>query len=185
MAVSGLVLASASPQRRAILEQLGVEFSVQVADIRERTDGDPGELVEHNAVLKARAVEGERVLGSDTAVAVDDDVMGKPTDEAEARYFLERLSGREHAVWSAVALKQGGEVATAVDCAVVRFRTLENADIDWYLATGEWRGRAGGYAIQGRGATLVARIEGDFNCVVGLPVAALVKLAPELISSGR
>jgi septum formation protein len=176
-----LVLASASPQRAAILTQLGVEFRVQPADVDERASGDAGALVEHNALLKARAVEGNPVLGSDTAVALDDDVLGKPADRAEARAFLKRLSGAEHAVWSAVALVQDGAERTAVDCAQVTFRGLTDEEIDWYVGTGEWEGRAGGYAIQGRGAALVERVEGDYNCVVGLPVAALVGLAPGLI----
>ncbi len=176
-----LVLASASPQRRAILEQLGVEFSVQAAEVDELDSGEPGGLVEHNALLKARAVPGRRVLGSDTAVAVGADVLGKPADEAQARAFLRRLAGGVHAVWSAVALVEDGSERTAVDCAQVTFRALSDREIDWYLGTGEWQGRAGGYAIQGRGAALVARVEGDYTCVVGLPVAALLGLAPDLI----
>ncbi len=177
-----LVLASASPQRRTILEQLGVEFTVVPADVHERTGGDPGKLVEHNAVLKARAVDGERVLGSDTAVAIDGEVLGKPADEEEARAFLRRLSGREHTVWSAVALVEKGKAVAAVDSAAVRFRALDASEIDAYVATGEWQNRAGGYAIQGRGAVLVQRVEGDYNCIVGLPVAALVGMAPHLFA---
>lgn len=176
-----LVLASASPQRAAILTQLGVEFTVQAADVPEVASGDAGALVEQNALLKARAVPGARVLGSDTAVALDDEVLGKPGDDAEAREFLRRLSGADHAVWSAVALIEDGHERTAVDCAEVTFRPLKEHEIDWYVGTGEWRGRAGGYAIQGRGAALVERVQGDYNCVVGLPVAALVALAPDLI----
>jgi septum formation protein len=154
---------------------------VQVPEVEERTTGDPGELVEHNALLKARAVPGPLVLGSDTAVAVDDDVLGKPAGPDEARAFIGRLSGREHAVWSGVALVTGEDERSAVDCARVTFRTLEAKEMDWYVATGEWQGRAGGYAIQGRGAALVERIDGDYNCVMGLPVAALMRLAPGLI----
>jgi septum formation protein len=176
-----LVLASASPQRRAILTQLGVDFTVQAADVDELTEGVPGPLVEHNALLKARAVPGGRVLGSDTTVALGGDVLGKPRDRDEARAFLERLSGTRHAVWSAVALVEGDSERTAVDCAEVAFRALSESDVEWYLSTGEWEGRAGGYAIQGRGAALVERVEGDYTCVVGLPVAALIRLAPDLM----
>jgi len=176
-----LVLASASPQRRAILEQLAVDFTVCVPDVRELTAGDAATLVVQNALLKARAVSGRRVLGADTAVAVDDEVLGKPADEAQARAFLERLSGREHTVWSGIALIENGAEQTAADSARVRFRDLEARDLDWYLSTAEWEGRAGGYAIQGRGAGLVERIQGDYNCVVGLPVAALLRLAPDLV----
>lgn len=175
------MLASASTQRSAILEQLGVKFTVVPANVDELEDGDPPELVEHNALLKARAVPGARVLGSDTAVAVDRDVLGKPSDEAQARAFLHRLAGREHCVWSAVALIDAAGERTAVAHTAVRFRPLGGEILDWYVGTGEWRGRAGGYAIQGRGAALVERVEGDYTCVVGLPVAALIDMAPELI----
>lgn len=151
--------------------------------------GDPGELVERNALAKARAVQRAVtdpsccVVGSDTTVSLDGDVLGKPADEAEARAFLERLSGRAHGVWSAVAVLAGGQERTAVDCTEVTFRSLSGPEIDWYVATGEWEGRAGGYAIQGRGAALVERIEGDYTCVVGLPVAALVGLLPGLATA--
>jgi septum formation protein len=158
-----------------------VAFTVAPADVEELTGGDPGELVRHNALLKARAVPGELVLGADTAVAVDGDVLGKPADRDQARGFLERLAGRDHAVWSGVALVEGSEERSAVDRARVRFRTLSPAQIEAYLEAGEWEGRAGGYAIQGRGAALVEGIEGDYNCVVGLPVTALTGLAPGLI----
>ncbi len=161
-------------------------FTVQAADVEEIDSGEPAELVERNALTKARAVQRTVpdpelcVLGSDTTVSLDGEVLGKPADEAEAGAFLERLSGAAHGVWSAVALIESGAERTAVDCTVVTFRALSDAEIDAYVATGEWRGRAGGYAIQGRGAALVERIEGDYNCVVGLPVAALIGLAPDL-----
>jgi septum formation protein len=158
-----------------------VAFTVTPAEVDERAGGDPGALVEHNALLKARAVPGGLVLGADTAVAVDGDVLGKPAGRDQARAYLERLSGREHAVWSGVALVGGSGERTAVDHAQVRFRTLSPARIEAYLDTGEWEGRAGGYAIQGRGAALVEGITGDYNCVVGLPVAALARIAPELV----
>lgn len=158
-----------------------MDFTVHVADVEERRGGDPERLVVDNALLKARAVSGSRVLGADTSVAVDGDVLGKPAGEAEARAFLERLSGREHVVWSGIALTEEGTQQTAVASARVRFRDLDRRDVDWYLSTGEWRDRAGGYAIQGRGAALVEAIQGDYNCVVGLPVAALVRLAPSLV----
>jgi septum formation protein len=158
-----------------------VAFTVAPAQVEERAGGDPAALVEHNALLKARAVPGELVLGADTAVAVNGDVLGKPAGRDQARAYLERLAGREHVVWSGVALVEGGEVRSAVDHAVVRFRTLSAAQVEAYLDTGEWEGRAGGYAIQGRGAALVEGIEGDYNCVVGLPVAALTRIAPGLV----
>ena len=123
------------------------------------------------------------VLGVDTVVvAGDDEILGKPGSEEEARASLERLRGREHEVWSGLALIEPGRERTASAVTLVTFRWLEVADIDAYVATGEWRGRAGGYAIQERGAALVERIEGDYLNVVGLPVAELMRLAPELTS---
>jgi nucleoside triphosphate pyrophosphatase len=171
-----LVLASASPQRRAILEQLGIEFTVQPAEIEELTTGDPHEVVVENARRKARAVEGDLVLACDTEVILDGDVFGKPASEVEARAFLARLSGRTHEVYGGIVLRGGGDEQTGVCVTRVEFRALEADEIESYVATGEWRGRAGGYAIQGRGAALVQRIEGDFWNVVGLPVPELVRL---------
>jgi septum formation protein len=175
-------LASGSPQRRAILAQLGVDFRVVVPDVEELTAGAPSTLVRENALRKARAVEGERVLAADTAVVLDGDIFGKPRDEPEAERFLTALSGRTHEVMSGIALREPGGAERA-DVAVtrVRFRSLQRPELDWYLATGEWAGRAGGYAIQGRGAALVEAIEGDFWNVVGLPVPALLRLAPDLL----
>jgi septum formation protein len=181
LAPDALILASRSPQRRAILEQLGVEFRTVAPEVEELREGDPRAVALGNAVRKARAVEGERVLGVDTEVALDGRVFGKPGDNHEAEVFLRRLSGRTHEVLSGIALRlPHGEERTEVAVTRVRFRLLEQRDLDWYLASGEWRERAGGYAIQGRGAALVAGIEGDYFNVVGLPVAALVELAPEL-----
>ncbi len=176
-----LVLASGSPQRRAILEQLGVRFTVRVPGVEERADGDPHERVADNARMKARAVEGERVLGADTVVAADDAAFGKPADAAEAERLLRRLSGRDHDVMTGISFREGPEETGDVAVTRVRFRRLGEADIRWYLDSGEWRERAGGYAIQGRGAALVERIEGDYWNVVGLPVPALLRLVPGLL----
>ncbi len=182
-----LVLASRSPQRRAILGQLGVPFEVEVPEVEEIAEGEPRRLVADNALRKARAIAagpagaGRRVLGADTAVAVDGRPYGKPRDEREARSFLEALSGREHEVWGGIALLEpGGGERSAVAVTSVRFRPLEPPQVAWYLDSEEWRERAGGYAIQGRGAALVERIEGDYWNVVGLPVYELVRLVPEL-----
>jgi septum formation protein len=188
-----LVLASRSPQRRAILEQLGVDFRVVPADVEEETGGDPRRLVVENALRKARAVcraegatvgvhpQGDRVLGVDTAVVLDGRAFGKPADEDAAETLLRRLSGRTHEVWSGIALVTGGEERTSKACTRVRFRRLEDPDLHWYVASGEWRDRAGGYAIQGRGAALVEEIDGDFWNVVGLPVPELLRMAPDLV----
>jgi nucleoside triphosphate pyrophosphatase len=175
-----LTLASRSPQRRAILEQLGVDFVVVEPRTTEAVRGEPRELVVGNALDKARSVDGERVLGVDTEVFLDREVFGKPTDSPEAEAMLRRLSGRTHEVLSGIALIEGGEERTACALTRVTFRPLEQPDLDWYLAGGEWRERAGGYAIQGRGAALVESIDGDFWNVVGLPVAELLRLAPDL-----
>jgi septum formation protein len=163
------------------LRQLGVEFDVVPAGVEEVAEGDPAQLVVENARRKARAVEGELVLGADTAVVLDGRVYGKPRDEAQAREFLRALSGREHEVLSGIALRDAGGERTGVARTAVRFRELGPRELAWYLATGEWRGRAGGYAIQGRGAALVERIEGDYLNVVGLPVGELLRLAPDLL----
>ena len=180
-----LVLASRSPQRRAILEQLGVEFKVETPAVEELTEGSPRTVALENARRKARSVEGGRVLGVDTEVVLDGRVFGKPSGAEEAEIFLRRLSGRTHEVMSGIVLRQGGDEQSAVAVTKVRFRLLEQPDIDWYLASGEWRERAGGYAIQGRGAALVSDIEGDYWNVVGLPVASLLSLAPELVVGSR
>jgi septum formation protein len=176
-----LTLASASPQRRAILAQLGVEFEVVVPAVEELTGGDPRSTVVENALRKARAVEGDPVLAADTEVVLDGHVFGKAAGQAEAEQFLRRLSGRTHEVWGGLALRLAGDELTAHAVTQVRFRQLDEAELDWYLGTGEWRDRAGAYAIQGKGAALVESIEGDFWNVVGLPLAELVKLAPDLV----
>jgi septum formation protein len=179
-----LILASRSPQRRAILEQLGVEFRVEPPEVEELATGEPRRLVRENALRKARAVDArdERVLGADTAVVLDGRVFGKPQDEAEAETFLRRLSGRTHEVMSGIALREpDGAERSDVAVTKVRFRRLEPPDLAWYIATEEWRDRAGAYAIQGKGAALVEEIEGDYWNVVGLPVAALLRLVPDLL----
>jgi septum formation protein len=182
-----LVLASASPQRRAILSQLGIDFDVVAPDVQELSEGEPEALVIDNALRKARAVRAgdsaggidRPVLGADTAVVVDGEVYGKPRDEAEAEAVLRLLSGRAHEVRSGIAVVDAGGEQTAAACTVVRFRSLDEPILRWYLRSGEWRERAGGYAIQGRGAALVEGIEGDYWNVVGLPVAALLRMRPD------
>ncbi len=182
---SRLVLASRSPQRRAILEQLGIDFRAEPADVEELTEGDPREVVIENAVRKAQAVEGGLVLGADTEVFLDGRVFGKAGSEDEAEAYLRGLSGRTHEVWGGLALIDSDGERTAHAVTRVRFAALGAEELAWYLRTGEWRDRAGAYAIQGRGSLLVEAVEGDFWNVVGLPVAALVGLAPELVVAGR
>ena len=177
-----LTLASASPQRRAILEMVGIPFEVRATGVEELSSGDPRHVAAENARRKALAAPGPLVLGADTDVALDGDILGKPADAAQARTFLERLSGRTHDVVGGIALAEDGRlVAEAVVVTPVRFRDLDTGLIDWYVETGEWRGRAGGYAIQGKGAALVAGVEGDYLNVVGLPLVRLLELRPDLL----
>jgi septum formation protein len=149
---------------------------VQPSDVEELTHGDPREVVLENALRKVRAVEGDLVLACDTEVNVDGEVFGKPRDQAEARAMIERLSGRPHEVLGGLVLRCKGEERTAIASTTVYFRALDPSDIENYVATAEWQGRAGGYAIQGRGAALVEKIDGDFWNVVGLPVPELLRL---------
>ena len=180
-----LVLASRSPQRRAILRQLGVEFVERPVDVVEEDDGVPEAVAGENALRKAVAAgagEGEIVLGVDTLVATELEIWGKPPNAAAATETLRRLSGCTHRVVSGVALLRAtGDVQAATTSTEVTFRTLDDALLEWYVACGEWEGRAGGYAIQGRGAALIERIDGDYLNVVGLPVATLVALWPGVL----
>lgn len=181
-----MILASSSPQRQAILTQLGIGFEVVVPEIAERVAGEPAAVVRENAERKAQAVAGQRpdadlVLGIDTAVAVGDELYGKPADESAARQMLRRLSGCEHRVLSGLCLVGGAAARSAVAITAVRFRSISEPMLDWYITTGEWRGRAGGYAIQRRGAALVESLDGDYLNVVGLPVSTLLTFAPQLL----
>ena len=175
-----LLLASTSPQRRAILEQLRIPFDVVAPRYVEHDppDADPVRLVREHALGKARSVAAEApdrpVLGVDTTVVLDGRVYGKPADAGEAERMLDGLAGRTHAVVSGLALLTPGWEHVEVATTLVTFRPLTPRDLAEYLLSGEWQGRAGGYAIQGRGAALVERIEGDYLNVVGLPAAVLV-----------
>ena len=148
--------------------------------------GDAGPMAVENALRKARAVaggEGEVVIGCDTVVVLDGRVHGKPADEAQARRTLATLAGRTHEVTSGLAVLLGGEERTAIARTEVSFRAIDERLLEWYLATGEWRDRAGGYAIQGAGAALVRSLEGEYENVVGLPVARLLDLCPQLLDA--
>ncbi len=171
-----LVLASSSPRRRDILTLLGIEFTVVEPDYAEEDVAGlgPAELAEAHARGKAAAVAGDRVLGVDTLVALDGRVYGKPAEAGEAREYLRALSGRTHIVHSGLCLRAGGVEHLRRAASEVTFAPLTDADIDWYLGTGEWRDRAGAYAVQGRGAALVRAVHGDFQNVVGLPVPELL-----------
>ncbi len=184
-----LVLASTSPQRRAILEQFGIPFDV-VAPVYEEhdpPDAEPIQLVREHAEGKARSVhvEGRWTLGVDTTVHLDGRTYGKPASAEGARALLEKLVGHTHTVVSGLCLLGPGVLRVEDARTLVTFRVAAAAEIDRYVASGEWEGRAGGYAIQGLGARLVARIDGDYLNVVGLPAALLVALlethAPHLL----
>lgn len=186
-----LVLASASPQRRAILDGLGIAHVVRPTHVEELEDGDPHALAAENARRKAAAgraalAPDERghslVLACDTVVALGGRAYGKPAGEAEARAHLVALAGRTHEVLGALAVAApGGRVLEQTDVTRVTFAPLTAPQIAAHIACGEWQGRAGGYAIQGAGAALVERIEGDYLNVVGLPVHALRALVTGLV----
>lgn len=188
--VDPLLLASTSPQRRAILEQLGIPFDVVAPDYEEHDapEADAVELVKEHALGKARSVvdqAGERpVLGVDTAVVLEGRVYGKPANAEQAGAMLDALGGKTHRVVSGLGLlTPGWELVEYVATRVV-FRPLTPRDVAAYVASGEWEGRAGAYAIQGLGASLVQAIEGDYLNVVGLPAALLVRLLAERFAGG-
>jgi septum formation protein len=180
-----LLLASTSPQRRAILEQLGIPFEVVPPRYEEHDapDADAVALVEEHAQGKARSLaaeaEGRPILGVDTAVVLDGRTYGKPADATDAAQMLERLAGRTHTVVSGLCLLTPGWELVEHETTAVTFRSLTPRDLAAYVAGGEWEGRAGGYAIQGRGGALVERVEGDYLNVVGLPAGLLVRTLAE------
>ena len=158
---------------------------MRAADVDEREGGPAEEVVSENALRKARAIAAHEpsalVMGVDTVVELGGGLYGKPSDRAQAAEFLRALSGHRHRVWSGLALIEDGQERTGVATTDVTFRRVDHALAEWYLSSGEWRERAGGYAIQGKGAALVERVEGDYWNVVGLPVALLVGMAPGLM----
>lgn len=180
-----LLLASTSPQRRAILTQLGIPFDVVAPRYEEHDppEGDATALVCEHARGKAESVAGEAgerpVLGVDTTVVLGGRIYGKPADAGDAERMLEELSGRTHAVVSGLCLIAPGWEVVEAAATLVTFRALTPRDLGLYVASGEWEGRAGGYAIQGLGTALVERVEGDYLNVVGLPGALLVRLLAE------
>jgi septum formation protein len=191
-----IILASASPRRRELLEALGLDFDVIPPAIDEVRVGDPAEAVLANARAKARAVaeqveERVAVLGVDTDVAIDGRLLGKATNEDAARERLRALSGRTHEVLSGLAIllphpaREHPEERTTVDASRVTFARLSEPQIDLYVASGEWRDRAGAYAVQGLGSMLVERVEGDLANVIGLPLRRLLALWPELARDRR
>jgi septum formation protein len=174
-----IILASRSPRRAELLTAAGIRFEVLAADIDETplVNEAPDAYVERLAIAKARAVLALRpaahILGADTTVTIDGEILGKPVDESDAARMLRLLSGRAHLVHTGVALVSARGTQSAVDTTRVWFDTMTDEDISWYIATGEPVDRAGAYAIQGFASRFIPRIEGSYSNVVGLPVAVV------------
>ena len=183
-----IILASQSPRRRELLGQMGVKgFKVLSPEVDEHVEGnpDPASLVEQLSLRKASAVaqradEDDLIIAADTVVVLDGAVLGKPADEREAFAMLSALSGNRHYVYTGVTVLRGGQTLTAHECTTVTFREVEPHEISAYIATGEPMDKAGAYGIQGLGALLIRRIEGDYYNVMGLPVYRLGRMLAEL-----
>ncbi len=175
-----LVLASASPRRSELLRAAGIEFTVRVADIDETVlpDEAPADYVLRLSREKAQAVaqSGEKVLGADTTVVVGGEIAGKPIDAEDARRMLRLLSGQWHQVLTGVSLVCDEQVRSELAVTRVKFSELTEAEIDWYVATGEPMDKAGAYGIQGYASRFVESIEGNYSNVVGLPVQAVYEM---------
>jgi septum formation protein len=180
--VPRVVLASGSPRRAELLRMLGLDFDIRPADIDESyaVGEEPGEHAERLAREKASAIATSYpdalVIGSDTVVVIDDDVLGKPRDVQEAIEMLLRLQGREHTVATGIAVASNGDVRSDVERVLVRFRPFDRGMAQAYVETGEPMDKAGAYGIQGYGAALVERIEGDYFSVMGLPISRLIRI---------
>ena len=179
-----IVLASTSPQRRRLLESVALPVRVVPPRVDEALAGPvaPAAAVVRLARRKARAVAGRVgrrcwIVAADTALLVDGELAGKPPDRAAARRLLRRLAGAEHRVLTGVAvIPPAGTAATAVACTAVTLAALSDRELEWYLDTGEWRGAAGGYRIQGRAGLLVTALRGSYSNVVGLPLETIYRM---------
>ena len=186
MTIPRVVLASSSPRRRELLALIGIPHTVAPADIDETPfdDEQPHAHAERLARGKAEVIAEREpdavVVAADTIVVVDGDILGKPRDDAMAAAMLRRLSGRAHVVLTAVAVSHGGRTVSGVESVDVTFRVLSDADVARYIATGEPMDRAGAYGIQGFGATIVDRIDGDYFAVMGLALGRMVRLMAAL-----
>lgn len=181
MNLPSIYLASGSPRRRELLAQIGVTFDVLKIDIDEtpQTGESPAAYVQRVAIDKAKAglilreqlaLSERPILAADTSVVLDDDILGKPANQSEARQFIKRLSGRQHQVISAVALATDKTIKVRSQLSNVRFAKLSEAEIDWYVATGEGKDKAGAYAVQGLAAQFIEYIEGSYAGIMGLPL---------------
>jgi len=179
-----VILASQSPRRRELLTLVGIRHDVRPANIDERLlEGEsPRAYVERLAREKVEAIAAPEAvtIGSDTTVVVDGEILGKPNDEAEATAMLRQLSGRWHVVMTAVAARWRGRIVSDVEEVDVEFRDLSDDEIRAYVATGEPMDKAGAYGIQGYGATIVDRVDGDYFAVMGLPLNRLTRLLESL-----
>ena len=187
---SPIYLASQSPRRRELLTQIGVHFDVVSVDVPEQRQANEvaAQFVERLALDKARAgwqhsSQDRPVLGADTIVVVDDDVLGKPVDRVNAAAILARLSGREHQVMTAVALVDGEKEAIRLSISRVRFRQISAKECKTYAATGEPDDKAGAYAIQGQAAIFIEHLEGSYSGVMGLPLFETTDLLKEFAIS--
>ncbi len=181
-----VILASQSPRRRELLSLIGITHEVHPADVDESVHADEApvphceRLARQKAHTLAEAHPDAVVIGSDTIVVIDGDILGKPGDRAEAIAMISRLSGRTHTVFTAVAVAHGGVTLSGVESVSVTFRPLDAAHIAAYVDTGEPMDKAGAYGIQGFGATNVERIDGDYFAVMGLPLGRMVGLLRDL-----
>ena len=187
---STLILASASPRRAELLRAAGFDFTIRSADVDESVHvGElPRDYVIRLAIDKARAVArepGEVVLGADTTVVVDDDILGKPVDDTDATRMLRRLAGRSHQVLTGVCVLFGDGVDARVATTDVEFLKMDEEEIAWYVATGEPMDKAGGYAIQGRCSRFISRVNGSYANVVGLPLAVVYDMLKRIRTPGR
>lgn len=181
-----MILASASPRRKQLLEQIGLNFKVVAAGVDESGCGElpPGELVEQLSQRKAAAVaervgQDDLIIAADTVVSLEGTALGKPSDEGAAYRMLTALSGVRHQVYTGLTLRQGEKVLTRRQQTTVTFRELSEEEITAYIATGEPIDKAGAYGIQGMGAVLVESIEGDYYNVMGLPLCLLCEMLKE------
>lgn len=175
------ILASASPRRRELLQQIGASFSVEESHAAEIMAGDPREIVRENAIAKAKEVYSRfknfAVLGADTIVVIDNKILGKPKTGEKAKFMLTELAGRSHEVLTGIAWIKDGKIFSDVVTTTVNFLPLTAEEINEYVNTGEPLDKAGAYAVQGRAARFIDTLNGSYSNVVGLPLAATSKLA--------
>ncbi len=181
-----IILASGSPRRRELLQMLNIPFEVKVSDVDETTDiVSPAERVKYLSLIKARAVadivdNDTIIIGSDTVVALGDEILNKPKDKADAKAMLESLSGKKHCVYTGLTIilkNYDGTIETSLaDCTDVLMNQISSDEIDAYIASGECLDKAGAYAIQGKGSAFIESINGDYYTVMGLPVRLVCKV---------